>query len=288
VHFSVSRDYDTQIEIPGATLAKDDARLGYRIYRFTAPLAAGREPHGALHGPQRHARIRKFPQRYDWSRTGRSSITPTGRSSDTGRDRELDDANDRRKYGLKEIDLMPALERNCTVDCSENYLGGHSDWVDVDTVISTSPDQIAIAPGSLVREWRGEGGRRYFEYKLDHPSLGFYSFVSANYQVAREDWNGIKLEVYYLKEHAWNVPRMLNSMRKSLDYYTRNFGPYAHKEARIVEFPRVARFAQAFPGTMPYSEAIGFIADLGNPDDIDSVFYVVAHEMGHISGGRIR
>jgi hypothetical protein len=41
---------------------------------------------------------------------------------------------------------------------------------------------------------------------------------------------------------------MLNSMRKSLDYYTRNFGPYAHKEARIVEFPRVARFAQAFPG----------------------------------------
>jgi aminopeptidase N len=32
---------------------------------------------------------------------------------------------------------------------------------------------------------------------------------------------------------------------------------------------------------MPYSEAIGFIADLSNPDDIDSVFYVVAHEMGH-------
>ena len=56
---------------------------------------------------------------------------------------------------------------------------------------------------------------------------------------------------------------------------------YYNKEARIIEFPRVATFAQAFAGTMPYSESIGFIANLNHPDDIDMVFYVVAHEMGH-------
>jgi len=194
--------------------------------------------------------------------------------------RQLGDPVERRKYGLQQVDMMPALERNCADDCGETYLGGHSDWVDVKTVISTSPDQLAVAPGSLVREWQ-ENGRRYFEYKLDHPSMNFYSFMSARYQVAREEWNGIKLEVYYDREHSWNVPRMMNSMKKSLDYYIRNFGPYLHKEARIIEFPRVARFAQAFPGTMPYSEAIGFIANLNHPDDIDFVFYVVAHEMGH-------
>ena len=43
----------------------------------------------------------------------------------------------------------------------------------------------------------------------------------------------------------------------------------------------MAAFAQAFPGTMPYSESIGFIANLEHPDDIDMVTYVVAHEMGH-------
>ena len=32
---------------------------------------------------------------------------------------------------------------------------------------------------------------------------------------------------------------------------------------------------------MPYSESIGFIADLRNPDDIDFVFYVTAHEVAH-------
>ena len=97
-----------------------------------------------------------------------------------------------------------------------------------------------------MREWQ-ENRRHYFDYKLDHSSLNFYSFLSARYQVAREDWNGIKLEVYYLKEHPWNVPRMMNSMKKSLSYYIANFGPYAHKEARIIEFPSVERFAQAFP-----------------------------------------
>jgi aminopeptidase N len=150
----------------------------------------------------------------------------------------------------------------------------------VQTVISTSADQLAIAPGSLTREWQ-ENGRRYFEYKLDHQSLNFSNFMSARYEVAREDWNGIKLEVYYDRQHPWNVPRMMNSMKKSLDYYTKNFGPYYHKEARIIEFPRVATFAQAFPGTMPYSESIGFIANINKPDDIDFIFYVVAHEMAH-------
>ncbi len=72
---------------------------------------------------------------------------------------------------------MPELERNCTVDCMDTYLSNNSDWVGVHTIVSTSPKQIAIAPGSLVREWT-ENGRRYFEYKLDHFALNFYSFLS--------------------------------------------------------------------------------------------------------------
>ena len=118
---------------------------------------------------------------------------------------------------------------------------------------------------------------------VDQKSLNFYSFISAKYEVARKKWNGIDLEVYYDKQHAYNVPNMLKSMEKALDYYTTNFGPYYHKQCRIVEFPRYQSFAQAFPGTMPYSEGIGFITDLRDvtKDDIDMVFYVVAHEMGH-------
>ena len=280
IQFSLDRKYDISISIPGAELKKDDKRLAYRIYRFTSPMQPGesRTMHFDVASTNRGfenelSNVEIMPNGTFFNNT----VAPViGYDSD----RELQDAVLRRKYGLKEVDLMPALERNCTDDCRENYLPGHADWVDVESVISTSPDQIAIAPGSLIREWQ-QNGRSYFQYKLDHQSLNFYSFLSANYQVDREEWNGIKLEVYYIKEHPWNVPRMMNSLKKSLEYYTTNFGPYAHKEARIIEFPRVARFAQAFPGTMPYSEAIGFIANINKPDDIDFVFYVVAHEMGH-------
>ncbi|HKR34630.1 MAG TPA: M1 family aminopeptidase, partial [Steroidobacteraceae bacterium] len=42
-----------------------------------------------------------------------------------------------------------------------------------------------------------------------------------------------------------------------------------------------ARFAQSFANTIPFSEAIGFVANLRDPDDIDYVFYVTAHEVAH-------
>jgi len=70
-------------------------------------------------------------------------------------------------------------------------------------------------------------------------------------------------------------------MASSLDYYRSNFGPYQFDFARIIEFPRYASFAQAFAGTMPYSESIGFNADTNDPDKIDFTTYVIAHEMAH-------
>jgi ABC-2 type transport system permease protein len=280
IHYSVDLRYDTDIQIPGATLVKNDTRLSYRIYRFTPQLQPGESRTAVFTVKSKNRGFEDSVSNVEITQNGtffNNTVAPTI-GYDTSR--ELDDPNDRRKYGLGEQELMRPLERNCTDDCRDNYLRARSDWVDVETVISTSPDQIAIAPGSLVREWQ-ENGRRYFDYQLDHPALRFFSFMSARYEVQREEWNGIKLEVYYDKDHPWNVPRMMKSLKKSLEYYTQNFGPYYHKEARIIEFPRVGRFAQAFAGTMPYSESIGFIANLNHPDDIDMVYYVVAHEMGH-------
>src|SRR5260370_33486632 len=40
IHFTLNRLYDSDIQIPGATLTKDDKRLYYRIYRFSPPFPA--------------------------------------------------------------------------------------------------------------------------------------------------------------------------------------------------------------------------------------------------------
>ena len=176
---------------------------------------------------------------------------------------------------------MPELQKTCDKGCNVNYLSnGMSDWVNVETVISTSSDQLAIAPGSLVKEWKEEN-RNYYHYKIDHKSQNFFNFMSARYEVSRKKWNGIDIEVYYDKAHAYNIDKMSNAIEKSLKYYTENFGPYYHKQARIVEFPRYATFAQAFPGTMPYSESFGFIVNLEDSTDNNVIDAVVSHEMAH-------
>ncbi|MEM6379799.1 MAG: M1 family aminopeptidase, partial [Bacteroidota bacterium] len=49
----------------------------------------------------------------------------------------------------------------------------------------------------------------------------------------------------------------------------------------IIEFPRYRKSAQAFSGTMPYSEALGFVKNLEDKNENNVVDWVVAHEMAH-------
>jgi len=193
---------------------------------------------------------------------------------------ELSDPRDRRKHKLPARERM--LPRDDPSGLANNSVSNDADWINLDATISTSADQIAIAPGTLVKEWSKQG-RHYYHYKMDQPILNYYAIQSARYLVKRDWWQDVGIELYYHPGHEYNLDRMDKGIKESLDYYTRNFGPYQHKLVRIVEFPRYASFAQSFPTTIPYSEAFGFIAKVNdrNPKDIDYPFYVTAHEVAH-------
>ena len=191
---------------------------------------------------------------------------------------ELLNRSERKKRGLGEPERMAKLEDE---GARANHLfGAEADWINFDTTVSTSSDQIALAPGYLQKTWE-QNGRRYFNYKMDRPMLPFFAYLSAKWEVKKGEWKGLPIEIYYDKKHAYNVDRMVTGTQKSLDYFSREFTPYQHKQVRILEFPAYQTFAQAFANTIPYSEGIGFIADLRDKDDIDYVFYATAHEMAH-------
>jgi ABC-2 type transport system permease protein len=105
--------------------------------------------------------------------------------------------------------------------------------------------------------------------------------MSGKYEVKTRKWNDIDIEIYYDKKHPQNVNMMLDAIERSLDYYTKNFGPYMHKQCRIIEFPRYANYAQAFPGSMPYSEGLGFVINLENEEGNNIVDAIISHEMSH-------
>jgi ABC-2 type transport system permease protein len=163
-----------------------------------------------------------------------------------------------------------------------NYISNDADWVTFEVVVSTSADQIAVAPGELIREWT-EGDRRYFQFRTREKILDFSSVLSARYQVIRDGWKDVGLGVYYHPGHEYNLAKMMKGMQAALEYCTSNFSPYQNKTLRIMEFPRYAGFAQSFPASIPYSESIGFIArvDSKSEEDIDYPFYITAHEVAH-------
>jgi ABC-2 type transport system permease protein len=155
-----------------------------------------------------------------------------------------------------------------------------ADFVRFAITLSTSADQIALAPGYVPREWTADG-RRYFRYEMDTPILKFWSVLSARYAVVRDRWNDVEIAVYFHPRHNTNVSRMIDAVKESLAYYSANFGPYQHRQLRIIEFPGYTDLAQSFPNSISYSEASGFIFDNRNPDAIDYVWYLTAHEVAH-------
>lgn len=192
---------------------------------------------------------------------------------------ELSQDDTRRKQDLEPKERM--REQDDAIGLGQNLIGDDADEIDFEIIMSTSPDQIAIAPGYLQKEWEKDG-RRYFHYKMDAPMFNFYSMVSARYEVKKEEYKGINLEIYYHPGHEYNLDRMMNGMKASLDYYQANFSPYQHKQVRIMEFPRYSSFAQSFANTIPFSEGIGFIQKINDEDgDVDMPFYVTAHEVAH-------
>lgn len=199
---------------------------------------------------------------------------------------ELQDEDDR-----KDFELAPRLQKAKRDDVRELVnarSGSDSDGTTLDIVMSTEAPQTALTSGDLVETWKRDG-RNYFHYKTNQRIIHFYPIVSGRYEIMRDTFipSGntskelVDLEIYYQKGHEYNLTRMMESMKMSLDYYSTHFSPYQYNQLRIVEFPRYRTFAQSLPGIIPFSEAIGFVMDIDDEKDVDMAFYITAHEVAH-------
>jgi ABC-2 type transport system permease protein len=190
---------------------------------------------------------------------------------------ELSGAEEREEHGLPPRAPTPSAD-DARGRQSRFYLRD-AELVHVDAVIGTDPGQRAVTAGTLQREWR-ENGRRYFHYRTDAPLPFMSPFFSARYAVRTDRWRDVVLRVFHHRSHGVNVDRMLRGMKATLDYNTRHFGPYQFRELRVVEFPRYASFARAYPHTIAFSEGSAFLTRI-EEGDVDRTFFVTAHETAH-------
>ena len=268
-----------------AHVVDDDKRIGLRRYALDTPLAPGATTTLAF---DLELPTRGFSNEgsntavvYNGSFINGLNVLPLIGYQERG---ELERDQDRKKFGLAPKERM--RDRDDPAGLQVNGIASDADFIDYEATVSTEPDQIAISPGYLQREW-SEGGRRYFHYKMDAPILNFFAFQSARYALKKDVWHGpagdVAIEIYHQPGHEFDLDSMDASVKDSLAYFSATFGPYQYRQFRIVEFPRYESFAQSFPNTIPFSEAIGFIARVrpNDPKDIDYPYYVTAHEAAH-------
>ena len=182
----------------------------------------------------------------------------------------------RKEFDLPEKPDHPRLanaDRNsCIVELSRpNY----------EAVISTSNDQTVISGGRLIDSWQVDN-RNYFHFKTDTIIENEIPILSARYAVAREQYKGVNLEVYYHPKHNYNISSILDGLKDSYDYGNKYFSKYPYTDLRVVEVPdyMTAGGARHFPTTFIWRESAGFVTRFED-NDIDIVYGIAAHENAH-------
>ncbi len=277
IHLSTAAQVDTRSVSLDRRIARafEDEELHYRIYTLEQPLRPGEtvqltfevnfEPHGFNNDGADASLVAKGAHF-----TARNWLPTIGYQAS----REPESARVRRHYGLAP---RPAVSSLDDAEARQVRVGGHP--VAFDAVVGTSGDQIAVAPGVLRRTWM-EGGRRYFHYVTDAPIDNRYGVYSAGYSLHEEQWTGagqaVAIQIFHHPAHTENLGRMIAGIRASLDYHTRQFGPYPYRYLRLIESPAL-RGVQTQAATIEYGEEFTLLNPGNGPQDVDFVFALAAH-----------
>lgn len=113
--------------------------------------------------------------------------------------------------------------------------------------LATSLDQVAVAPGTLEREWK-ENGARFFEYRTKVPIRPLATFHSGRFAVANDDIGGTPVEIYHHPSHAFAAGAMAARARTQLA----GLGDELPGPVRVVEVPDWRHAVQP-PGVLGFN-----------------------------------
>ena len=188
---------------------------------------------------------------------------------------ELTQAGERQTHGLSPRPETPSL-----YDVSARQELFWDQETAFEAVVGTDADQRAVAPGTLQQTWKKDG-RAYFRYVANAPLRNEYAFFSARYAVHEKQWQDVTIQVIHHPRHAAHLARTARSTAASLEYYSRQFGPYPYNHIRFVEHPAPGSGLHASAINVSYLEGFSYFRPEADARDLDFPFAVAAHEVAH-------
>ncbi|MCR5889981.1 ABC transporter permease [Hymenobacter sp. J193] len=261
-----------------------DAEHGYRIYRLAQPL---------LPGDSLRLSFRVKHQARGFTNDAAAAQVLANGTSFRNLEwlpvigyqpyRELDEAGARKAHGLSARPATYSL-----YDTAARRYAPFPEQIRFEAVVGTDAGQTAVAPGTLRRTWAKQG-RRYFHYATDAPIRNEYTFFSADYALQEGTWRSpsagpnqeVDIQIFYPPGQTENPARMMSSARASLEYYTRQFGPYPHPQLRFVAHASYAFGHHAAPINITAEEGFFLLNPKADERGFDLLTAVVAHEVAH-------
>jgi ABC-2 type transport system permease protein len=270
------------VTIDGATLVSHDVRFNVWSFALQRPLAPGAATALRYSIALERGGIRADGFDRDAARNG-SYLTMVDILPTLGYrpGYELRDLKLRSEYqlGAGSEELMSTASTDSLASQSRRS-GQTPSWLTLRATLSTSADQSAIGPGTLVRSW-AEGGRRHFEYRVDTPMTPAFAFVSGSYARRTLLQNGVMIEVWHHPAHGQNVDQILKATATTLAMLGTQLSPYRLPVLRVVEIPSGWRFGGfALTGMLVLTENRGVLMD-ERAEDVDLLTRRVAHEVSH-------
>lgn len=151
------------------------------------------------------------------------------------------------------------------------------------TTLSTSTDQIAVAPGKLVQSWEKDG-RSFAQYQSEHADCSFFAFASARYQTRSVNWditpqNNINARVLYLKGSEDQAEQIEAIARRALTRLSKILGPYPYSSLQIVQVRNDADLGIAPANTLFLREHEAWSLRLEAPEDEHQRLYYISFRL---------
>jgi ABC-2 type transport system permease protein len=265
--------------ILGATLTEANDHLGTALFELKTPMKAGDKIKVAFDLLISNSGFKNREDDLSLAVVGNGSFLDHGDilpqvGYNTGN--EIMAAIERQKRGLGQSTQIPKLPAVGSI----SDLSAHSvSLINYETIVSTAIDQTVVTPGELIKQWH-EDDRAYFHYRSNAPMANFFGYVSAKYERYQDNYKGRNITIYHDPKHDYNVNRVADSAKASLAYFEKHFSPYLHEQLQIAEIP-YRGFARAYPGMVAFSEKAAFLGDFSDPDTLDMLSQVTAHEIAH-------